>query len=495
MQLRPHQEKAIQMLRESFSSGAKRPLVCAPCAFGKTHLAAYLCKGAQDKGGRVLFICDRIRLVDQTQDVFQSWGCYFGIIQSDHHLTDYSAPIQICSIQTLARRIADGYDPNPTLIIVDECHVAYNSVQEIFAKYPKAKVIGLSATPYSKGLGLIYDDLLIPATTQSLLDDGFLTPITYYGGAKADLKGIKRRSLSTGGSDYDPIALGKAVEEQSEKLTGDIIKNWLAHGENRQSIAFTPSIKHSQHLCEMFRAAGISAAHIDGYMDHQERQKLFDAHDSGEIKILSCSMLLSVGFDSISTSCLLDCYPTASKILFQQRAGRIMRLAPGKETAIYLDHAGNVTDRHGLVEWMIPEKLSTNEKKFKEEKQIRKQEKETKLCPDCGRIIISLKCACGFEFTPKKPALDSTQEILVRIKGKKATPSDRIYMGKFYSSLLKLSREWGFRDGWAAHKYKERFGVWPRSIDINTSQPVLPEAKSWADASLIRYSKQRVTTK
>jgi superfamily II DNA or RNA helicase len=491
MKLRPHQEKAVEMLKASFQSGHKRPIVAAPCAFGKTHLAAYLMKGCQDKGNRGLFICDRIKLVDQTLDAFRDWDIWTGVLQSDHPDTDYAAPIQVASAQTLSIRMKNGYDPDPQLIIVDECHTVYKGVQKILDTYPQAKIIGLSATPYSKGLGLTYDDLLIPATTEELLEQGYLTPITYYGGKHINTAALRTRSIKTGGSDFDPKHLEKRTNENKDMLTGSIIENWIKYGENRQTIAFSPSIAHSKYLVKMFKANGIPAAHIDGYTDISRRLKLYKQHDEGKIKILSCSQLLTAGFDSPTTSCMIDCTPTFSKIQFQQRAGRIMRIAPGKEYAVYLDHSGNVGKRHGLVEWMIPSELSTNEKKFAEKNQLKeKKEKEPNECPECHRIMTGIKCICGFEFEIKKE-LTSTQEMLVRISGKKATPEDREYMGKFYSSLLKLSRDWGFKDGWAAWKYKERFGIWPRSIDINTSQPVLPEAKAWADAALIKYAKRR----
>jgi len=489
MELRPHQIKAVDMIKRSFKSGRKKPVVAAPCAFGKTHLAAYLMKGCQDKGKRGLFICDRIKLVDQTIDAFDDWGIHYGVIQGEHHCTNYSASVQVASAQTLVRRVKKGYDPKPDLIIVDECHVTIKSVSQLFSRYPNAKIIGLSATPYAKGMGLIYDDLLVPATTQELLDAGYLTPITYYGGAKVDIRGIKTRALSTGGSDFDPRLLEKALTEQGKTLTGSIIQNWLKYGENRQTIAFSPSIAHSKYMVELFRQSGIPAAHIDGYTDIQERIKLFKQHDSGFIKILTCSQLLSVGYDSPTTSCLIDCYPTRSKILFQQRAGRIMRMSPGKQSAIYLDHAGNI-ERHGLVEWLVPDCLSKDEKRFRESNQIKPKEKKANQCPKCHRVMDTSKCACGFEFKVLKQ-IETTHELLRRIQGGKATSEDRRYMSRYYSSLLALCRKRGYKDGFAAYLYKSRFDRWPRKIEVDLKKTPLPEAEAWMTSSLIRHKKRK----
>lgn len=482
VKLRPHQEKAIELLKKSFYSGHKRPILAAPCAFGKTHLAAYLMKACQDKGKKALFICDRVKLIDQTIEVFQEWDIYFGVIQSDNPLTDYAAPVQIASAQSLTRRIETGYKIEADLIIIDECHVTYDKIKEIFEKLPpKIMVIGLSATPYSKGLGLIYDDLLVPITTEELLELGFLTPIEYYAGAKVNVKGLKGRALSTGGTDFDPKLLASAVDDQKVELTGDIVKNWMKHGQNLQTIAFSPSIAQSKYMVDLFMQKGIAAAHIDGYTEYPERIRMFKEHDEGKIKILSCSQLLSVGYDSPTTSCMIDCFPTRSKILFQQRGGRIMRISKNKIKAIYLDHAGNIS-RHGLVEWMVPEKLSTNEKTFKEESQLREEkEKKAKDCPKCGKIVTGLRCSCGFEFKIEKK-LDSSEEMLQRITGGKATPIDRQYMGKFYSSLLRIARNSGYSDGWAAHKYRAKFDRWPRSLEINLTGDFLPDAEEWVRA-------------
>ena len=183
--------------------------------------------------------------------------------------------------------------------------------------YDNVPLLGI-ATPFSKGLGKYYDDLIVPATAEDLLADGYLCPVDYYGGRSVALKGIKTKGLSTGGTDYDPKALAEAVEKDDE-LVGDIVQNWMKHANGRQTIAFSPSIKHSKFLVASFREQGITAEHIDGYMPDDIRQELYEAHDDGEFMILSCSRLLNTGYDAPSVSCLIDCYPTRSHIAYVQR--------------------------------------------------------------------------------------------------------------------------------------------------------------------------------
>ena len=485
MELRPHQIKAIEMIRHSLRTGHKRPLLAAPCSFGKTITAAWLLKAAAEKGRRCVFFCDRVKLIDQTVNAFESLGLDFGVMQAQHYQTDHTKPIQIASIQTVARR---DRKPDFDLAIVDECHTAYDSLTQLMERYDQVPFIGLSATPYSKGLGKIYDDLLVPITTQELLDQGYLCPVDYYGGRSVSTKGIKTKALKTGGSDYDPEALSEAIEGDKE-LAGDIVKNWMEHGVG-QTIAFSPSIKHSKFLVDLFLDAGISAAHIDGYMDEEERKKLFKAHDAGTIKILSCSRLLNTGYDAPTVRTLIDCFPTRSLIVYQQRAGRIFRTAPGKDKAIYLDHAGNVA-RHGFAESLVPSMLDDGEQNFKEERQIKeREEKETRIqtCPLCQRQMMGIRCACGY-MIPIREQLETDGTMLQKIE--KTRNYSMAEKSEWYSSLLRYARVKGYSDGFAAHKYKEKFGVWPRSLNVNPNRPMLPEVEKWLVHKQIKWSKGR----
>ena len=283
MELRPHQVLAYEMVKASIGSGHRCPIIAAPCGFGKTFTAVDILTKAANKGNRGIFICDRIKLVDQAIDAFHAAGVDVGVIQGEHRLANSDAQIQIASIQTLIRR---KRKPIFNVAIVDECHIHYKGLTQIMSDYGAVPFIGLSATPYSKGLGKHYDDLIVPITSEELIRQEYLVPARYFAGHTPDLKGVGRKYTLTGVRDWDPKQLSTAVEKD-QKLVGDIIKNWQKHGQGRQTIAFSPSIKHSQTMVEMFRAAGIGAEHIDGYMDVEERQWIYDAHDKGEFRYLA----------------------------------------------------------------------------------------------------------------------------------------------------------------------------------------------------------------
>ena len=460
MQLRPHQVLAVEMLRHSLRHGNKRPILAAPCSFGKTITAAYILAEAAKKGKRGIFICDRVKLVQQALEAFDREGLRVGVMQGAHERSNPGAPIQIASMQTLARRKSPDFD----LAVVDECHTHYKSLQALMDRYTAVPFIGLSATPYSKGLGVAYDDLVVPITPEQLLDQGYLCPVDYYGGQEVDVSQIGLRGLTTGGTDYDPKQMATAIEDDGS-LVGAIVENWLKYGKGRQTIAFTPSIKHSKTLVDTFNAAGIPAAHIDGYMDDEERQILYQAHDEGEFQILSCSRLLNTGYDAPGVSCLIDCFPTKSLIAFVQRAGRIMRTAEGKENAVYLDHAGNVA-RHGFAECIVPDSLDDGEKAFSERKQTEeRKEKDPRDCPQCHRKMVGIRCKCGYEVPIREVLETDGSELKALRKTNRETPVQE--KERWFSELLVYGSSRGYSEGWAKHKYREKFGVWPNRIQQN----------------------------
>jgi superfamily II DNA or RNA helicase len=117
--LRDHQHRAIDGLRQSLSSGHKRPMLQMPTGAGKTLTSGHIISSALDKSNRVAFCVPRLTLVDQTVTAFEAEGISaIGVMQAAHLRTDSRQPIQICSAQTLARR----QRPDVDIVIVDEAH-------------------------------------------------------------------------------------------------------------------------------------------------------------------------------------------------------------------------------------------------------------------------------------------------------------------------------------------------------------------------------------
>lgn len=102
--LRPYQQQALDSLRGGIVRKLWTQLLMLPTGAGKTTVASAMFQGAMRKGKRVLFIVDTIELIDQTVNRFVSDGMDVGVIQGQHHMTDYSKPVQIATIQTLRNR-------------------------------------------------------------------------------------------------------------------------------------------------------------------------------------------------------------------------------------------------------------------------------------------------------------------------------------------------------------------------------------------------------
>ena len=194
--------------------------------------------------------------------------------------------------------------------------------------------IALSATPWARGLGKYYDDLIIPTTTRELIDAGFLSDFVAFAPIDPDLSGV-----STKRGDYAQDELADAMD--TAQITGDIVAEWLKRGEDRPTIAFCVNRRHAQHVCERFVEAGVAAEYIDGETPHgddseepdpegQTRRDMFARFESGETKILVSIGVLTTGFDA-DVRCIIDAQPTKSRILFVQKIGRGLRTAEGKD--------------------------------------------------------------------------------------------------------------------------------------------------------------------
>jgi len=124
LQLRPHQLEVIQKLNEGFETH-KRQILCAVTGFGKTECAMAVMQEAAAQGKKVAMVLDRIVLVDQTSRRLSKYQIPHGVMQAGHWRNRPYEPIQICSVQTLARR---KIPLDVDLLIVDEAHVLYKSI-------------------------------------------------------------------------------------------------------------------------------------------------------------------------------------------------------------------------------------------------------------------------------------------------------------------------------------------------------------------------------
>ena len=483
--LRPYQDRALLALRASLVSGHKRPLLQMATGAGKTLLAAHIVSGALGKGKRVAFAVPAVTLVDQTMVAFAREGIHcVGVMQGYHPQTDHEQPVQVCSVQTLARRRKPAVD----LLIVDEAHVMHRSLLTWLDELTAAgvPVIALSATPWTRGLGKYYDDLIVGATTRGLIDEGYLAPFVAFAPSNPDLS-----SLSTVAGDFQQDELGAAMDTPA--VTGDIVVEWLRRGENRPTFAFCVNRKHAAHICERFVEAGVPAEFMDCETCREDRQAIFDRFTAGETRVIVNVGVLTTGVD-LDVRCVIDAHPTKSRMLYVQSIGRGLRTAAGKTNCLILDHAGNAL-RLGLVTDIGQDHLDDG--RTENASQRKKREASTplpKLCERCKAVLpIAAKLceACGEPvraFSSVREIAGNLVELGSRRTGERAVSDWE--KRRFYAELLGLSEERGCKPGWAAHKFREKFGNFPNGYDRFPMEPSIA-TRSWAKSRTIAFFKGR----
>src|SRR5690606_25364577 len=184
-----YQQQGIDETYRAVAAGRRRPMLQMPTGAGKTETAVKIIQRALAKGKRVVFVVPAIELIDQTVARLAKYGVTcVGVIQADHPGTDRTQPVQVASVQTLARRML----PETDLVIVDEAHQVFKIITTWMAERTTLPFIGLSATPWSKGLGKLYTDLIRPVTLQQLIDRRErLVPFRAFAPSHPDLTGVK----------------------------------------------------------------------------------------------------------------------------------------------------------------------------------------------------------------------------------------------------------------------------------------------------------------
>jgi superfamily II DNA or RNA helicase len=456
--LRPFQSVAHKALQDGFRAGHKNQLIMAPTGGGKTLLAMWVIHEALRKGKRVIFLCDRTTLINQTSEVADSIGLqHHGILQANHWRRN-SLPFQIASVQTIAKR---GYWPSVDLLVVDECHSLYSAWTE-FAVTTKAAVIGLSGTPFSTGLGKIFTNLINATTMHELTKSGVLVPMRVFSCTKTNMIGA-----ATAGGEWTD----RAAEERGMEIIGDVVSEWIKFGENRKTIVFGSTIKHCQELCRQFINAGVMAAVFTSETTATEREillKEYKKHDS-ILRVLISVEALAKGFDVKDVGCLCDCRPLRKSLSTAiQMWGRGLRSSPetNKKDLILLDFSGNIIRFAEDYSEIYFNGLNTLDSGEKLDKTIRKDddEKEIKGCPSCGYKPFSKRCmSCGYEYQAPEVVQHQPGEMKEIMLGKKKLADDQSHLWAQLCAYARIHSAPEKQKGRASNLFKNMTGAYPPS--------------------------------
>ena len=449
MTLRPYQNQLANDIRAAFGSGANRPLAVSPTGSGKTVLFSYITSQVLKRGSRVIIVAHRREILDQISATLKRVGVPHGFIQAGKSAS--IQPAMVASIQTLARRLDTV--PAPDLVIIDEAHHSVSkSYVQMFAAWPTAKFIGITATPErldGKGLGVMFDRMVMGPSVQWLIDNGFLAQPVYY----APREVVDLSQVHTVAGDFDRSEAEEIVD--TPRITGDAVTHYVRFCNRQRAVAFCISVAHAQHVADTFNSCGIPSASIDGTLDSEVRKQRVEDLTAGKILVLTSCELISEGFDLPAVNAAILLRPTHSLSMHLQQVGRALRPYPGKTNAIILDHVGNCL-RHGLAEQERDWDLSGREKRLKKSSLV-----ETKQCSKCFAIFAGTVCPqCGSQREIAVREIEEVDGELQRLSiediSKKREERREEGKCKTLDDFRALAKLRGYKLGWAFFRWQAR---------------------------------------
>lgn len=384
-----HQLKLYNQIVENINNGIRSQIGQLPTRGGKSWIAAKLIEDySVHKKMTVYFVAHTKILIDQMSSDCKEHGINHGVIAPWAPQVRYRA--QVISKDSLVRRLQKMKESGwaePSLIIVDECHLSMGQTyKKILEEFPNSFIVGLTATPTrldGKGLGKIYDKLVIGPSINELQEKNILCKVDTFI-VEFDETGIRKSH-----GDYNMGDAETALDKPA--VLSDIVEHWKKIAPGKKTLAFCVSINHAEHLTNQFISNGISAISISSKDGKTEIEKKLSGFYSGKYKILCSVNLFLMGFTIKDCECILQARPTESLMIYLQSLGRGMMFMPGK-TLINIDAVNNYT-RHGLPDDAREWSLHASKKE--------KGKAAYKRCPDCLRPVpvSSRSCkACGYEW-------------------------------------------------------------------------------------------------
>lgn len=433
--LRPHQERAVNAVRDCYRRGTRRVLLVAPTGFGKTAVSSKLIEWAVAKGRKVLFTVHRREIVLDTARRLDAAGVPCGVVMAGTPST--SAPVQVASVQTVdARDLTVAAD----LVVWDEAHhAAAETYRTIAARYPGAWHLGLTATPErADGVGLrdAFDELVVGATVaelQSTIDPS--TGFPYL--AACDVVG--------------PSRVLKGAE-----LAWPPVEAWQRHAEGRPTVLFARTVADSVRAAQEFCGAGVRAAHIDGTQSKTKRDAILAAFAAGDLDVLTNVYVLTEGWDAPRAKVCVLARGCGSEGTFLQMVGRVLRAHRG-ERALLIDLAGAWIE-HGTPDEERSFTLDGIRRRPKASRPWLRQ------CVTCGAVVEGARSGpacrrCATPWPAPPPQRIARTDLAPVVRARATREEQRAVLAQ----LTAVARERGYKAAWAAVEFKRRFGFWPKA--------------------------------
>lgn len=430
----PYQQRAIDEINEKFKIRDKI-LLQAHTGFGKTVVFSNLAKQYVSKGSKVLILCHRSELVDQTMKTLISLGLTCQSIVPSTKRIHYMADVYVAMIETINNRLKKGkFDiPEIDLVVADECHILI--FDKVYKYFPNAKILGCTATPvvlkktryfecrlckstYNENttccneetiewtkpftMSSIYEDIVVGAPISELIEFGQLVPEISFVRNVADLGELKVDSSG----DYTTKSLDESFG--SDDAVFNVLLNYEELCKGKRTIIFNSSTKTNLKVYEQFRDKGYNVKMFDSVNDSGiSRKDLVKWFNENDDAILCNVSVFTTGFDSKEVEAIIINRATLSLSLYLQMVGRGGRSSNKiyKDSFIFIDGGDNIST---FGEWSSErdwEDIFWNGIGKPKPKKV--DIEDVQECDNCGFLMPknSLICdGCGFEKEPAEPA-------------------------------------------------------------------------------------------
>ena len=325
-------EKALRLHRSVMAQ--------MPTGTGKTYLLTAVIDSfvSNNPKEKVWIVAHRRELVSQINETVRKFHSY-----SASNTSSLLSSVKAVSIQWLSKHY-DEIEEEPGMIVIDEAHHALaKTYKEMWERFPKAKFLGLTATPCrlnGKGFTDLFDVLVQSWDVPEFISKGRLATYDFVS-IKSD--GVTQRlidSLQKRGADGDYQNKEMDMLLNKKPSIERLYQSLEEYGKGRKGIVYAINISHAQKITKLYQEHGVKAIAIDSKTPAAERQQDIEAFKKGDIQVLVNVDIFSEGFDCPDVEFVQLARPTLSLAKYLQMVGRGLRVAKGKKNCVIIDNVG-----------------------------------------------------------------------------------------------------------------------------------------------------------
>ena len=325
-------EKALRLHRSVMAQ--------MPTGTGKTYLLTAVIDSfvSNNSMEKVWIVAHRRELVSQIDETVRKFHSYFA-----SNTSSLLSSVKAMSIQWLMRHY-DEIEEEPGMIVIDEAHHALaKTYKDMWERFPKAKFLGLTATPCrlnGKGFTDLFDVLVQSWSVPEFISKGRLATYDFVS-IKSD--GVTQRlidSLQKRGADGDYQNKEMDMLLNKKPSIDRLYRSLEEYGKDRKGIVYAINISHAQKITKLYQEHGVKAIAIDSKTPATERQQDIEAFKKGDIQVLVNVDIFSEGFDCPDVEFVQLARPTLSLAKYLQMVGRGLRVAKGKKNCVIIDNVG-----------------------------------------------------------------------------------------------------------------------------------------------------------